>query len=100
MKIYGFTIVDTDDCGIDGCSARYTETYVFTSKDVRDERAWETFRDAYNSDVDDDRIDDSIYDKEPPSIETFLLRLANSGYDYYGRFDSTYQIEVFETELQ
>lgn len=100
MKIYGFTIIDTDDNGIDGCSARYSETYLFADKNVRDEKAWEMFRDSYQADVNDDRIDDSLYDKEQPSVETFLLRLANSGYDYYGRYNSDYQIEVFETDLQ
>lgn len=99
MKIYGFTVIDSDPCGIDGCSAKESNTYLFKTASERDEKAWELFRDEYTYDIDNDRIDTSICDAKLPTPEEFFLMLSNSGYDYYVRPDSSYQIETFETEL-
>lgn len=92
MKIYGVTFIDDND----DCTSR-SETQLFKTKEEQLAWAWERFNKEYEYDKNEDRLDTDI--SEPLNKEGFMIRMANCGYDYYTRWDSSYQVELFEQEI-
>lgn len=92
MKIYGVTFIDDDDNLF-----QRSETRLFKTKEEQLDWAWERFSEEYEYDKNEDRLDTGL--GEPLEKGSFMIRMANCGQDYYVRWNSSYQVELFEQEL-
>lgn len=92
MKIYGYTIVDTEGFG-DG-SESYTNA--FASKEERNRKAYEHYSREFDYAVENDELDDE--DTEKLTYEDFISHFEK-GYVLIQRWDSHYQNESWEKEL-
>lgn len=97
MKIYGFTVVDTE--GFDGNESL---TRIFKTKEERNEEAYKKFVNELKYCLDEDLVDFVPYGNEDcweiPDKNEFMKDFED-GYTFITRPDSHFQIESWDAEL-